>query len=239
MSAAVKPAEWKTADVGLWLRSLDSKFDRYTKAFEAAGVDGPILLFDVSEPDLKEWIPIHSHRTQIKCAIDKLRSAERISGVSAQLSSVMSSACSGGGSRVQTRIVADAGGESGMDMSALGTALSSAIAKNVSGPITVKVHTVNVGAIGGQSAIQLNVYGEYGEYRKPIDAATRKGLKHETVVVAPRTLPAPNAQRLLGRGYKTRCYGVGFSFTTLVGVCLCRETEGRSCCTQHNCGFRE
>ncbi len=97
--------EWGTADVGLWLRSLDSKFDRYTSAFEKAGVDGSILLSDIGEADLKELISLPTHRTKVLVAIAHLRASHR-SSPTAKLNAATGSGS--GGKAIRTPIEGNA-----------------------------------------------------------------------------------------------------------------------------------
>ncbi len=115
MSAAAAPtkkpvSEWTTSDVGLWIRSLDSsgsgKFNHYATAFETARVDGPILLSDVSDPDLEKWITINSHRVRIKSAIEqlKLRASQTQTADSDSKSLNPSPSGGSGGTAVRTAI---------------------------------------------------------------------------------------------------------------------------------------
>ncbi len=73
--AAVNPVmEWKSPEVGRWLRSIDTRLEHFIPAFEKANVDGQMLLNEIGDEDLKELIPSPVHRRKVSLALEQLRS---------------------------------------------------------------------------------------------------------------------------------------------------------------------
>ncbi len=66
--------KWRPSDVASFIRSLNPPyFDSYAAEFERAGVDGPILIHDVSDEWLTTHISSELHRARIKRELTALR----------------------------------------------------------------------------------------------------------------------------------------------------------------------
>ncbi len=89
--------KWTATDVSGWLRSLNPGFGAYASVFEANSVDGSMLLHDVSEEYLIEWIPNESDRTSIRDSLNDLRSTALPILVSAIKKRSITAMNSGGG----------------------------------------------------------------------------------------------------------------------------------------------
>lgn len=74
------PADWTTADVCDWLTGA-LLLPQYASAFDAASVDGPLLL-SLSDTDLRDLIGINHalHRRKIHQAVERLLEAGRVGG---------------------------------------------------------------------------------------------------------------------------------------------------------------
>ncbi len=89
-------ANWTVPEVGAFIRSLNSHFGEYAKAFEKDSVDGPMLLLDIDSEWIEANIPTALHRNTIKRALTQIGS-KSFSAAAAGTEKKSSAAAAGSG----------------------------------------------------------------------------------------------------------------------------------------------